>query len=820
MVKPRGFVWLRVLVGPVARSGPLLALLTATAAFAGQPGENVAATKKYTLFPRPNYRYCTDAGDRTQLTDGQTADQYFWTQRGTVGWQGAQYATITVDLERVEPIAGASFRTAAGKAGVRWPGAVHVLTSDDGKRYRDAGDLVALDHKVNGPSWPEGYAIRRLVTSELRTRGRFVRFLILPGPGSPYTFVDEVGVFRGPVELLRGEPGGRPVGDAKELFTRWRIECGVRRRFEADVASTEEAIRRAALADESVKRELQNRLAEAAKQLRSSTVVFDQSFRATLPLNDAHTRLFQIQAELFKERGPLSACIPATWDPLDPFAPLQTSLARIELHTMRGEYRAAALNLLNTTDHPLEVRLHLEGLPGSPTPVYVTLHEVPWTDTVQGRPVAAALPEARRGEKDWRMNLLPGLVSQVWMTFHVTTLPAGEHSGVVVVQSEKTDAMRISVRLHVYPIDFPHQTALLLGGWSYTDGKDRYGITPENRQALVEHLKRHFVNAPWAGSGVMMQYRFAAAGTVELDTKTFDDWIAEWPDARRYHVFLSVGGTFAGARIGTPQFDRRVGAWISAWVRHLKSQGIASERLGLLLHDEPHEGTDVGPLVAWARAIRATEPKVLIWEDPTYRDPTKAPPELFEVADVLCPNRPMWLAQGEPFARFYLDQKRQGRELQFYSCSGPARLLDPYSYYRLQAWHCWRGGATGSFFWAFGDNSGASSWNPYLAKAGPYTPLFLDEKTVTAGKHMEAIRESVEDYEYLVMLRKAVERAKAAGRSDAAVSEAETLLKTAADQVLGAEGADRLRWDESKDRTVADTIRIRILEALTSLANR
>ena len=207
----------------------------------------------------------------------------------------------------------------------------------------------------------------------------------------------------------------------------------------------------------------------------------------------------------------------------------------------------------------------------------------------------------------------------------------------------------------------------------------------------------------------------------------------------------------------------------------------------------------------------------MIWEDPTYRDPTKAPPELFAVADVLCPNRPMWLAQGEPFARFYLDQKLQGRELQFYSCSGPARLLDPYSYYRLQAWHGWQVGATGSFFWAFGDNSGASSWNPYLAKAGPYTPLFLDEKTVTAGKHMEAIRESVEDYEYLVMLRKAVEQAKAAGRSDAAVSEAETLLKTAADEVLHAEGADRLRWHESKDRTVADRGRIRILEVLTEL---
>ena len=97
--------------------------------------------------------------------------------------------------------------------------------------------------------------------------------------------------------------------------------------------------------------------------------------------------------------------------------------------------------------------------------------------------------------------------------------------------------------------------------------------------------------------------------------------------------------------------------------------------------------------------------------------------------------------------------------------------MDPYSYYRLQAWHCWQIGGTGSFFWAFGDNSGSSSWNEYLAAHnGPFTPLFLDAETVVAGKQMEAIRESVEDFEYFVMLRRATDRAKAAGRVDAAIA--------------------------------------------------
>src|SRR5574340_17438 len=207
--------------------GPLAAMawlvLAAAGAFAAEQAGNIASGKKYTLFPAPNYTHCTDPGDAVQLTDGKTTEDYFWTQPGTVGWQGVEYAMVTIDLERVESIAGLSFRTAAGVAGVQWPGAIHVLTSDDGNAYRDAGDLVAMDLKAHGP-WPKGYAIRRLFAGDLRMRGRFVRLLMLPAADSAFTFVDEIEVLRGSPELLHGEPAGEPVGSVEDLRTRWRIQ--------------------------------------------------------------------------------------------------------------------------------------------------------------------------------------------------------------------------------------------------------------------------------------------------------------------------------------------------------------------------------------------------------------------------------------------------------------------------------------------------------------------------------------------------------------------------------------------------------------------
>ncbi len=793
--------------------------------------KNVALGKPYTLRPSPNYRLCTDPGDRRQLTDGQTTTAYFWTQKGTVGWQRAQYVVITVDLGKVEPICGVSMTTAAGRAGVTWPLAVHVLVSDDGKTYYDVGDLVELDHRRHGP-WPKGYAIRKLETRELKTRGRFVQFLVVPVAGGPYFFTDEVEVFRGPDEWLR-QPlkRGRPVTAAK-LFQRVRLAHAVRSRWEADYQSLRELLDSVQLpADQ--RKTLPARMARL-KQLGPDTVLSDQSsFRAVLPLGPNHAELFRVQAELWRAAGwpALTAWVPPTWDPVPLFGLPKKPVGEVQVDAMKGEFRAAAVNLANASSQTVRLRVRVDGLPGSPAPDYLTLHQVEWTDTSRLQPVAAALPLAPRDADGWRVTVRPGLVRQLWLTFHPVRLKPGVYSGRLVLQPEGGQGpkagkpLTVPLRLHVWPLEFPTATTLWLGGWSYTDS-DRYGVTKANRKAFLQHLQAHFVNAPWATSAVLRSFRFDKKNPdrIELDTSRLDRWLADWPNARAYLVFLSVAHwsgairtSLGGVELGSKDFDRRVATWIRACVRHLKSKGIAANQLAVLIHDEPHEGSDISALLAWARAIQKAEPDVLVWEDPTYRQPWKAPAELFQVCDVLCPNRPMWLQQGPRFARFYLDQRRKGKTLHFYSCSGPAKLLDPYSYYRLQAWHTWAVGGTGMFFWAFGDNGGASSWNEYSAKHGPYTPLFLDDQSVTPGKHMEAIREGVEDYEYFVLLRQAVERAHAAGRKDAVVRQAERLLQQAARQVLTAEGADRLRWHEPKDRTVADRVRVELLRTLCKL---
>jgi hypothetical protein len=286
-----------------------------------------------------------------------------------------------------------------------------------------------------------------------------------------------------------------------------------------------------------------------------------------------------------------------------------------------------------------------------------------------------------------------------------------------------------------------------------------------------------------------------------------------------YMVFPSVQPKFAGFEKGTPEFKKAVAGWINWWVAQLAKWNIRPDQLALLLVDEPREPQQDAVIIEYAKVIREAQPRVVVFNDPIWVVPQKANPEMFELSSVLCPNLPMWISRDASFADFYVKQRDAGRALWFYSCSGPGKLLDPYGYHRLQQWFCWKYDAKGAGFWAFGDSNGASSWNEYATTVGAYTPLFLDAKTVTSGKHMEAIREGMEDYEYLRILRDRIAELEKKGVQGDALAAAKTLLDTAADRVIACmkQGKD-INWKEAKDRTIADQVRVEILDALSSLS--
>ena len=779
--------------------------------------ENIALKKPYTLSPKPGYQYCTDPDDKLQVTDGVYAQGYFWTQKGTVGWNNVAPVICTIDLGKVEPVCGVSWSCAAGVAGVSWPECLYVLVSEDKKSWTYLGDLCVLG--TEDKALPEGkYATFRYASDRMKGRGRYV---CVVAAAQPFGFVDEIEVWRGPDEWLQGEMPGRRTDDPKRFYAEACVRSGVAARLREDLQAI--LTQAESLGYPSVAAELKMKAGALKGRILADAERAADGLQTVLPYEGLHTSILALNAPVLRAAGVTQPLVWQNnrWDPLTLTAvpPQGSGVEGIALDLMRGEVRGETFNITNPDDKELNVTLTLHGLPDA---VRVELREVLFTDTQSRTPVAAALRRMGLDVKGVaRLTVPAGCTRQVWVSCQ---RPSGEakayEGGIRLASDDARFTKDLAVRVRIRNLDFPKQPSLHVGGWDYTHGKADYYRAPGNFAANQALMREMYVDSPWAGSAVFPKgAAFDAAGRLQneeaLDFALWDAWVTKWSGARNYCVFFSVGASFSGEKMGTPRFNAMVGSWLGAWVRHMEKQGLKARQLVILLVDEPHELSQDEVIVNWATAVRAANLGVVLFVDPTYTDPRKGDPAMFAAHDVLCPNTPMMVAQGKPFRDFYLRQKEAGKTLWLYSCSGPAKLLDPITYHRAQAWLAFQIGAEGSFYWAFGCGGGiGDSWRAYAQAYSEYSPYFVAPDSVMEGKHSEAIREGVQDYEYLRMLQNKVAKARAAGADAAWQKRAEGLLTEGVSEAVGTVASSNLFWKVTKDRSAMDTVRVRVLDAL------
>lgn len=770
---------------------------------------NLALGKQYTLSPRPNYKLCKDANDNIQLTDGKNVKGYFWTQQGTVGWSRPGIVEVTVDLGKVYPISGFSWNCAAGRAGVEWPNLIMVMVSDDGKTYYPMGNLIELD----GTKKPaiDKYAIFKYSTNHVKTYGRFVKFLTVSA--GPYVFVDEIEVFRGQDNYKAASRGNAILPKTyvhSKIFSSF-----IKKRFKLDLAAVKATVKNSAVS-ESVKKTLTAQAERLETKLNQASNIKAAGFRAIIPYNSWHKQLIAIRAELWRQQGMTQLLVnnAERWDMLKFWdAPdQQTTLKPVTITLMRNEIRSAVINISNPLPNTAKISLSVSGnIPKN----LLSFSQVEWVDTRRGIPVAAALVQLNHHRP---LTVIPGMTRQLWIQADSQQIAAGNYKGNLVLNAGTAGKISVPLVIKVAPVKFPKRPQLHVGGWDYTDVVPSRGINQGNIKQVIKHLQAHYVDVPWATAATMPLGSFDKTGkmTAKPNPERFDKWLKLWPNARIYAVFLSVKDNIRGIKMSSPAFKIAVANWLKWWQQHCLKQGIKLSQVALLLVDEPHRKAQDNIILAWAKVIKATVPGFIIWEDPTWKTPTKHSVAMLELCDILCPNRPLYL-KNKTYRNFY-NKRAKKQTIWFYSCSGPNRLLDPYSYFLLQGWECLKLGAKSTHFWAFGDTGGGtSSWNPYLQKGVSYVPYYLDKTSITPAKYMEAIAESVRDYEYFMMLKRAIANAKQRGIKSAVVGKAEALLKSGPARVLNAKQASAIDWQEAKDRTIADQVRIEALKLLLKL---
>ncbi|MCC6422001.1 MAG: hypothetical protein IT447_00840 [Phycisphaerales bacterium] len=819
-----GFVGLVLLVG----------LTVARPARAQQ--QNIALGRPYVMENAPNYPATTEPGDATQLTDGQYANpkETLWVQNCIVGWRNIIPIVVTIDLGSVQPISGASFSTAAwSPAGADWPKAIFVLVSENEKVWREAGDLVKLSlqaGRVPAPAVEGGNF--RYTTDQMKGRGRYVRFVMVPSMS--FLFCDEIEVYRGPDALLNAPVQGKVVTDMTRLVRVAATNAGVRNRLNADLAAV-----RARLDASNIpagqKAALSARLDEARDAVLNVPDADPETFRTIFPMNDAQGNILRINGAISHEMG-LPALSIRKVDRYELFSAFEAGKPAVRPPTisiamMGNETRADAFLLSNATEKPIDAKIQLLSLPGGPTPPWLSLSVIPWTDTYNGTPVAAALPITKGVDGAYPVTLPVGLTSKIWISVDSSKLDAGEYKGQLLINSD-SQALSVPLTLTVSPIRMG-TPRLSLGMWdSANDGRFK-----KTTKAAIDMMRSHFVDSPWANRDVLpwpAAGDFDAAGKLikPLETRELDAWVKLWPGARRYLVFANVlaygdlNSSFAGTKEGSPEFDARVGSWAKALAEHLQKLKLDPSQLGLLLLDEPLNEEQEQRVIAWSKAIHAVTPTIKVFQDrafmPEWSKPeyAKLQEQSIALSDMICPNFMYYHADGAKSVEFFENFRKSGHQLWFYQCMGPVKTFSPQVYYRELAWHAFAHQMEGIGFWAFYDKGNTtSSWNEYETSQIPYTPVFLDPNGIVSALHWEATREGIEDYEYLAMLRDAAGRS---GNADLKL-QADSLLNASAGALNRSTPANddyktNYAWvAQAKDAFEPDVYRLRVLQLLEKI---
>jgi hypothetical protein len=752
-------------------------------------GGNIALGKTVTFNKAPNYKYCTDPDDQVQLTDGKYGSagdlqetqktRAIWVQKGTVGWQFVAPVIITIDLGSVQPISGASYSTGAGVAGVAWPAAIYLAVSDDNKTWRAVGDLAVLSRE-NGTPPAQGYATFRYMTHNLHATGRYISFAVM---ATPMVFVDEIEVYKGDDAWLNQPPQGEVISNLKDYANASLIRSAAQRRLYDDIGV--------------IKKEVENSTLSAS---RKSTFIarlnqdenkaaqmpqLGRDFKTILPLDGTHRDILAVRGELLAAQGlaPLTVWKMHRYARLPFWAkPTTKENPQLQFSMLRDQFRSDSLLLTNAGGQPKKVTLQLKNAPKNAQKDWLQIYSVAWTDTSDGTPVASALIPVEEKNTLYEVDVPAGMTRKMWFTVDSSKVPAGDYKSTFAITSGDYHSI-VPMTLDVSPITM-NTPRLSLGVWDYTNGKGLYGITPQNRVAAVAMMRSHYVNTPWANSGALPWPEagaFDAQGNwkVKPDFSNLDQWIAMWPGAKRYMVFANVPAYFAGAKMDTPEFNQRVGSWAKVLSAHIAELGLRPQQLGICLVDEPHAEAQDAIIATWSKAIKAAAPELTLFSDPAWPSPNRTKiQDAITTMDIVCPNLPRFITGGAPVQKYFSNLCDHGKELWFYQASGPSWQFDPQLYYRYQAWHAFDAGAAGEGFWSFGDTGKApTSWNGYSNTGVVYAPAYLGENTVNDSIHWDAVREGVEDYEELAMLKDAIQTSKNAAWKTQAQQTLDNALK-------------------------------------------
>ncbi len=690
--------------------------------------DNVALGRPYRFSHPPNYPYCTDTGDTTDLTDGVRYDPRgtsLWTQKGTVGWAiGDQLKSIEIDLGQICSINGVSFETAAdNRSQGTFPLAVLVFLSDDGKSYNYAGDVIS--ESVNQST----YVVHTFRLSKLKEQARFVRLVTVRG--GFYVFVDEIEVLG---SKTRGLTPRKRDHDSEAVLKVAQQRVPLTRQNNSSLTLLAHAKARLAVQsgqDQEPIRHARAMLARLRSRILTRTEAEEVNFRRGVPFTKVDREICGVIGRYLAatSKSKLMVRTANPWAPLMPFD-WKPSADPGQLTLMKNEWGELALNVTNATAAPMELTVTTDG----PPPGAVSVFEVKFVEAFGFRIRADALMPLRG-----KLRIPPGMTQQVWLRIDTRALRHGHYKGLLELTGESTSDIQ-PFSFTVANVEMP-RPKLHVVNFSYM----HWPIAKTDPRGVERDLREHYVDTQVVVSSYLPNPVANASGNITqpMDFSQLDKYMDLLPDTRLWIFFM--GFEWDHRKMYPIPADARretlFKQWLSAMIAHVKQRGLGYENFAFLWHDEPSQEAMRKIVTPSTQVLRSVDPKARVWIDISSDNTAESIEQFDGAADIWCPtsDKIKWGFWKDKRTWFYDSASDKGRS--------------PSGHYRYKLWLGVKHGATGNGFWTYTDSS--NLWDDY-AGSPTYSVVYDGPDGVISSKRWEAYRAGVEDYELCRILRQTI----------------------------------------------------------------
>ena len=512
---------------------------------------------------------------------------------------------------------------------------------------------------------------------------------------------------------------------------------------------------------------------EAARTRIAATSQFDEteriaireSIKAILHEVNELDKLSLLAEDAVAEGGTTVVRAANPWSPfggIDDLEKNREALKELTVFEFGGETESSALNVFNFSNRPRTYRVELESLSqGSqllPAKQAVNLFEVVEVPTERCDMAADALSALNAANV---LQIPAWSARQLWLNVNSRALAPGEWKSRILLRSLEVTPSEIQVPLtvKVWKGHLPDSPRLRLCGWGYIDSSMLKDQPEEALKDQITHGTNVFV------ATVSPKARFDADGNLvgDVDFAAHDAYVRQYAP-HGIILFCGYQGALEGPASPSAESVRKAHVqWLRTWVKHLADLGVGYEGFALYPVDEP--GLKKGLVEAFltmAKLAREADPKIQMYADPVGGISTDELRSMLPYVDIWCPNRGGLILDKTNADKLDI-LKKSGKPVWMYECDDNAKHLSPLGYYRGQSWLAWQHGLNGIGFWTYC----TSADNPWFVPGARYDYLLVyPGNGVVGSKRWEAVRDGIEDYSILAVLKQAVESKKALAKPE------------------------------------------------------